>query len=98
MQATARHLKYVAVAVDFAAAAARLVAGASGTATAAGTKTTPTDVVTHTDLESEAFIRHELLARCPGSAIIGEEYDDGVGTNHVGWIVDPIDGKGLIHD
>lgn len=54
--------------------------------------------MTHTDLESEAFIRHELFARSPGSAIVGEEYDDAVGTNHVGWVVDPFDGKGLIHD
>lgn len=90
MRAVAQHLELVAV--DVARVAARLVASAAGSASAARTKSSPTDVVTHTDLQSETLIRNELLARCPGSAIVGEEYDDGVGTNHVGWIVDPIDG------
>lgn len=90
MPTAAHHLELVAT--DVARAAARLVAAATGSATAAATKSTPTDVVTHTDLESETFIRRELRARCPGSAIVGEEYDDGAGTNHVGWVVDPIDG------
>ena len=90
MSGAAQHLE--SVAVDVAAQAAALVAEASGHAAATGTKSSPTDVVTHTDLLSESLIRHELLARCPGSAIVGEEYDDGEGTNHVGWIVDPIDG------
>lgn len=90
MKSPAEHLELVAA--DVATEAARLVAAASATPTAARTKTTPTDVVTHTDLESESFIRRELRARCPGSAIIGEEYEDGAGNNRVGWIVDPIDG------
>lgn len=90
MRAVAQHLELVAV--DVARVAARLVASAAGSASAARTKSSPTDVVTHTDLQSETLIRNELLARCPGSAIVGEEYDDGIGTNHVGWIVDPIDG------
>ena len=86
----APHLELVAV--DVARQAAHLVAVASGSAATAGTKSSPTDIVTHTDLQSESLIRRQLLARCPGSAIVGEEYDDGVGTNRVGWIVDPIDG------
>lgn len=90
MRQAAHHLELVAV--DVARQAAGLVATASGSASATRTKTSPTDVVTHTDLQSESLIRQELLARCPGSAIVGEEYEDGVGTNHVGWIVDPIDG------
>lgn len=90
MRGAAHHLELVAI--DVAAQAAALVAAASGTAAAARTKSSPTDVVTHTDLQSESLIRGELLARCPGSAIVGEEYADGKGTNHVGWIVDPIDG------
>lgn len=90
MHVVARHLELIAI--DVATEAARLVAAASGTASAAGTKTSPTDVVTHTDLQSETLIRNELLARCPGSAIVGEEYGTSLGSNHVGWIVDPIDG------
>ena len=90
MRVVARHLELIAI--DVARAAARFVAAASGTASTAGTKSSPTDVVTHTDLQSETLIRNELLARCPGSAIVGEEYGTSVGSNHVGWIVDPIDG------
>lgn len=63
-----------------------------GRAEVAGRKSTPTDVVTHTDIESERLIRRELLLRCPGSSIVGEELADEVGTNRVEWIVDPIDG------
>lgn len=63
-----------------------------GRAEVAGRKSTPTDVVTHTDIASERLIRGELLLRCPGSSIVGEELPDEVGTNRVEWIVDPIDG------
>lgn len=81
-----------AVAVEVAQIAALLVRGSVGRAAAAGTKSSPTDVVTATDVESEAMIRRELLQRCPGSTIVGEELADDVGTNDVSWIVDPIDG------
>jgi myo-inositol-1(or 4)-monophosphatase len=89
-QHPARHLEFVAI--DVARMAAALVREAVGTAAAAGTKSSPTDVVTDTDLRSEALIRRELLARCPGSTIVGEELADDIGHNNVGWIVDPIDG------
>ncbi len=81
-----------AVAVDVARLAAALVRRSVGHAAAAGTKSTPTDVVTATDVESEALIRRELGIRCPGSTIVGEELADDVGTNAIGWVVDPIDG------
>lgn len=80
------------VAIDVAELAADLVRSAAGAATTTATKTSPTDVVTQTDLRSEQLIRTELLARCPGSTIAGEEFDEAVGTNAIGWIVDPIDG------
>jgi len=86
----AQHLEMVAREVaNLAATHVRLV---HGHARAAGTKSTPTDVVTRTDVESEELIRAELLIRAPGSSIVGEELDDAVGANRVGWIVDPIDG------
>ena len=88
--ARARHLEDVAI--EVASAAAGYVRVRSGQATAARTKTSPTDVVTHTDMECEHLIRSELLARCPGSSIVGEELADDAGGNNVGWIVDPIDG------
>ena len=90
MDTTAHHLALVAA--DVTTLAARLVADAVGSAATSRTKTSPTDVVTETDLQSETFIRRELRERCPGSTIVGEEYDDSHGTNRVGWIVDPIDG------
>lgn len=80
------------VAVDVADLAAAFVRDNVGAAATSHTKTSPTDVVTFTDLQSEKLIRHELLARCPGSTIVGEEYDDATGANNVGWVVDPIDG------
>lgn len=84
------HLEVVAS--EVAVLAASLVRDASGRAAELGTKSSPTDVVTATDLQSERLIRDELLSRCPGSTIVGEEFDDDAGTNTVGWIVDPIDG------
>ncbi|BAN00609.1 inositol monophosphatase family protein [Ilumatobacter coccineus] len=82
----------VVVAVEVARLAATLVRASVGAAASTRTKSSPTDVVTATDVESEALIRRELLERCPGSTIVGEELDDDRGRNGVGWIVDPIDG------
>lgn len=80
------------VAVEVSAVAAALVRNEAGHGSVARTKSSPTDAVTYTDLASEQLIRAELLARCPGSTIVGEEYDVEVGANEIGWIVDPIDG------
>lgn len=85
-----RHLERIAI--EVAQLAAALVRDRVGRASAAGTKSTPTDVVTDTDVASETLIRRELLERCPGSSIVGEELPDQRGSNPVGWIVDPIDG------
>lgn len=86
----AEHLERVAV--EVARLAALLVAASTGQAAPSHTKSSPTDVVTLTDVQSEQLIRDELLSRCPGSAIVGEELDDAPGENGIGWIVDPIDG------
>ncbi|MDE0498767.1 MAG: inositol monophosphatase family protein [Acidimicrobiaceae bacterium] len=81
-----------AVAVDVAGSAAAFLRGVTGTGEALRTKSSPTDVVTAVDIQSEEFIRGELLRRCPDSSIVGEELADEVGGSGVGWIVDPIDG------
>ncbi len=81
-----------AVAVDVAGRAAAFLRGVTGTGEALRTKSSPTDVVTAVDIQSEEFIRGELLRRCPDSSIVGEELADEVGGSGVGWIVDPIDG------
>lgn len=72
--------------------AAALVRKTMGRAEVAGRKSTPTDIVTHTDIASEQLIRRELLLRCPGTSIMGEELPNEVGSNRVEWVVDPIDG------
>lgn len=90
MSTAGGHLRLVAA--DVARLATATVRAAHGSAITAHTKSTPTDVVTQTDIESEQLIRGELLSRCPGSSILGEEFGDEVGVNRVGWIVDPIDG------
>lgn len=80
------------VAIDVTNLAAAFVRTSVGAAAASHTKSSPTDVVTHTDIAAEELIRSELLVRCPGSSIVGEEFDDENGGNTIGWIVDPIDG------
>jgi len=86
----AQHLELVAI--EVAQDAAEYVRSFLGSARSAGTKSSPTDVVTETDLASEKRIRDQLHARCPGSTIVGEEYETDLGKNEVGWIIDPIDG------
>lgn len=88
--ARARQLEIVAV--EVAELGRDFVRSQAGAAVAAATKSSPTDVVTLTDRQSEQRIRAELLHRCPGSSIVGEEYGNADGGNNVGWIVDPIDG------
>ena len=80
------------IAVDVAEVAATFLRGVVGTGEALRTKSSPTDVVTAVDIQSEEFIRGELLRRCPGSSIVGEELADEVGGSGICWIVDPIDG------
>ena len=89
-RSTSNHLELVAT--EVAVLAARFVRSQFGGAVSAGTKSTDTDVVTHTDMASEDLVRVELARRCPGSTIVGEEAGRSLGSNNVGWIVDPIDG------
>lgn len=60
----------------------------------------PQDYLTEADTAVEALIRHEIAARFPGDAILGEEGGGAVGA--VTWIIDPIDGtanfaRGVAH-
>lgn len=56
-------------------------------------KTSHQDLVTRWDKETEQFLRRELLAACPGDAIVGEEYAPAArGVQGVVWYLDPIDG------
>lgn len=48
--------------------------------------------VTAADRAAETFVREELARLCPGDAIVGEEFDDTLGTTGRTWTIDPIDG------
>lgn len=48
--------------------------------------------VTKADRESEDVLRKRIVANCPDDTIIGEEYQDKMGTSGFRWYLDPIDG------
>src|SRR5215472_17894541 len=84
----------LALAVDAAEAAGRLLATRDGRVQVAATKSSPTDVVTEMDRRAEELIRSRILAVRPGDAILGEEggQTDGAGDAPVRWVIDPLDG------
>lgn len=50
------------------------------------------DVVSNADKEVELAIRDALQIEFPEDGIIGEEFDNTVGTSGYRWVIDPIDG------
>lgn len=48
--------------------------------------------VTRADKEAEELLRSRIEATCPSDAIVGEEYDDKLGSSGYKWYLDPIDG------
>ncbi len=81
----------LAIAVDAAEAAGRLLAGRDGRVSVAATKSSPTDVVTEMDRRAEELIRSRILAVRPADAILGEEGGQ-TGDAPVRWVIDPLDG------
>jgi myo-inositol-1(or 4)-monophosphatase len=81
----------LALAVDAAEAAGRLLTTRDGRVQVAATKSSPTDVVTEMDRKAEELIRSRILAVRPGDAILGEEGGQ-TGDAPVRWVIDPIDG------
>lgn len=53
---------------------------------------TPHDWVTAVDRDAEQRIREVLLARAPGSRVVGEELGPELVSGGLVWIVDPLDG------
>jgi len=54
--------------------------------------------VTEADRAAERFLREQILERCPGDSIIGEEEEAITGSSGRTWILDPIDGtKAFTH-
>lgn len=55
------------------------------------------DPVTRADQEVEAALRDILARRRPDDGVLGEEYENTVGTSGLTWVLDPIDGtRGFI--
>jgi myo-inositol-1(or 4)-monophosphatase len=81
----------LAIAVDVAAEAGRLLSARDGRVSVAATKSSPTDVVTEMDRQAEELIRSRILAARPGDAILGEEGGQ-TGEATVRWVIDPLDG------
>jgi myo-inositol-1(or 4)-monophosphatase len=83
----------LALAVDTAVEAARLVAdGRASAGDRVDVKSSSVDVVTAVDTASERLIVGRLLAARPDDAVLGEEGASRAGGSGVRWIVDPIDG------
>ncbi len=81
-----------AIAIEAAAAGARVVRSAAGELGTISTKSTPTDPVTSLDIASEEAIRAVLARRTPDASVLGEEVGAVSGISGVGWVIDPIDG------
>ena len=84
----------LAVALDAARAAARLVVDERppGRLGVAGTKSTDTDIVTVMDQRAETLLLERITAARPEDGYLGEEGAVREGTTGVTWVVDPIDG------
>jgi myo-inositol-1(or 4)-monophosphatase len=90
-QATPDPRELLAIAVNAADAAGRLLADGDGRVSVAATKSSPTDVVTEMDRRAEELIRSRISAARPGDAILGEEGGQ-TGDAPVRWVIDPLDG------
>ncbi|MEM7462229.1 MAG: inositol monophosphatase [Pseudomonadota bacterium] len=50
------------------------------------------DFVSNADRDVETLIRSEIAKTFPDDGIIGEEFEDVIGTSDFTWVIDPIDG------
>lgn len=82
----------VALAVDLARRAGRLLTTRRPEDLAERTKSTPTDLVTVMDRAAERVVLDGLRAVRPGDGVLAEESGGQDGSTGVRWIVDPLDG------
>jgi myo-inositol-1(or 4)-monophosphatase len=85
----------LAVAVEAAAAAARIIeATASGRTTLEWKQKGEADFVTDADTQAEAAVVSTIRSHCPDATIVGEELSPttAIGTQGLVFIVDPLDG------
>lgn len=85
-------VELLALALDVAERASRLLVDDRPVDLAVTSKSTPTDPVTEMDRASERLIVETVRARRPDDGFLGEEGSDSAGTSGVVWVVDPIDG------
>lgn len=50
------------------------------------------DLVSNADRDVENFIRRKISTSFPDDGIVGEEFDNAIGTSGYIWVIDPIDG------
>lgn len=83
----------LALAVEVAEEAGRLLVEHQGRRLTVETKSTSTDPVSEADRDSERLLVDRILAARPDDAILGEE-DAGnrSGTSGIRWVLDPLDG------
>jgi myo-inositol-1(or 4)-monophosphatase len=84
--------EFLAVAVDAARSAGKLLREALGGTRRIDYKGHPTNLVTEMDRRSEALIVERLRAAFPDHAILGEEGGARAGRSEYRWLIDPLDG------
>lgn len=82
----------LALAVDAATAAGRLLVEDRPRDLGVGTKSTPTDVVTVMDRRAERLLVNRLRQARPDDGVLGEEGGQREGSSGVRWVLDPVDG------
>lgn len=92
MSTTPRPEDLLALAVDIAAEAARLLARFAATGFDVATKSTRTDMVTDADQGSQSLIERLIREARPDDGLLGEEGAARAGTSGVRWVFDPLDG------
>ena len=82
----------LALALEVAYEAGRLLVEERPDVVSADVKSSPTDMVTEMDRASEALLVERIAAARPHDGILGEEGGERRGTSGVRWILDPVDG------
>jgi myo-inositol-1(or 4)-monophosphatase len=83
---------FLAVAVEAARLAGKLLRETLGGARRISYKGSPTNLVTDMDRRAEALIVERLHHAFPGHAVLGEEGGAQIGRSEYRWLVDPLDG------
>lgn len=83
---------FLAIAVEAARSAGKLLREALGGDRRIAFKGSPTNLVTEMDRRAEALIVERLLQAFPDHAVLGEESGARAGRSEYRWLIDPLDG------